>query len=78
MKKIPVIINKYKEQDHSREMITLQPRQCREFDNEIEAKHALSHEVNQLHFAITPKRKKKENKITWPSIHWNRRDYRQK
>lgn len=54
MKKIPVIINKYKEQDHSREMITLQPRQCREFDNEIEAKHALSHEVNQLLFAITP------------------------
>lgn len=26
-KKIPVIINKYKEQDHPREMITLQPRQ---------------------------------------------------
>lgn len=47
-------MKKYNEQDHPREIIKLQPRQQKEFNNKIEAEQEhITEEVNQLHFAIT-------------------------
>ena len=47
-------MKKYNEQDHPREIIKLQSRQQKEFNNKIEAEQEhITEEVNQLHFAIT-------------------------